>query len=80
MKLPYDGLSLGANADLGAYGGGNIIVGGAGDHITVGQTSGIGDALYVNGDQFGGTTADGQATGTLSIPVPWPTSAAAAMG
>jgi len=56
---------LGTGDSLGAYGGANTINSGAGGLVYVGNTNGAFDTVDANGDQLGGSTANGQPTGVL---------------
>ncbi len=59
-----DTVQLGGTGDsLAAYGGGYTITAGAGDSVVLGSTNGTADTVDANGDQLGGTTANGQGTG-----------------
>jgi hypothetical protein len=56
-------LSEAAGSSVGVYGGGNTIHAAAGTLTVIGNTNGNFDTVNANGDQIGGTTANGQPTG-----------------
>ncbi|SIO61495.1 beta strand repeat-containing protein [Paraburkholderia phenazinium] len=60
-----DGISETTGDSMGVKGGGNSIDTGAGALTYITGTNGDADAVSGNGDQFGGTTANGQDTGIV---------------